>query len=210
MLERWIIFNLSEVGLIMSAVVAICIILLIVAKVDCRTKTASPSIHSSRVVSTAIGLTSSCAVVEEGVPVCQDPEEANPYIMLYATRTPYLDNWFDGAREDRKSATESVSRPLGWWWRFIGGLKRNLEKKASTTTTTATTVRNDDDASLQLPETIVTYSIKGCSPTIVPFDLSPCNNLSPDVPPPVSTTRVIYYVPPTSRIDTYGPPDIEQ
>lgn len=119
------------------------------------------------------------------------------------TRTPYLqDNWFDGAREydDRKSATEGGSRPLGWWWRFIEGLKRNLRKKALATTTA---VRSDAS---QLPETIVTYSIKGCSPTIVPFDLSPCTDLSPDVPQPVSTTRVIYYVPPLSRIDGYYSP----
>ncbi|XP_022167787.1 uncharacterized protein LOC111031943 isoform X2 [Myzus persicae] len=187
----------------MSVIVLICTIILIVAKVDCRTKTATPSIHSSRVVSTAEGLTSSCAVVEEGVPGCQDPGEAN----TFTTRTPYLqDNWFNGARDDdRKSSTEGGSRPLGWWWRFIGGLKRNLEKKASPTTTTA--VRSDAS---QLPETIVTYSIKGCSPTIVPFDLSPCSNLSPDVPQPVSTTRVIYYVPPSSGIDRYSPPDFDQ
>ncbi|XP_015374364.1 PREDICTED: uncharacterized protein LOC107169207 [Diuraphis noxia] len=189
--------------LVMSVVVVICVILLLVTKIDCRTKTSTPSIHSSRVVSTAKVLTSSCAVIEEGVPVCQDPEEDNKF----ATRTPYLqDNWFDyGARDfDRKPATEGGSRPLGWWWRFISVLKRNLEKKSSPTTTAVLS-----DAS-QIPETIVTYSIKGCSPTIVPFDLSPCSNLSPDVPQPVSTTRVIYYVPPTSRIDTYNPSDFDQ
>lgn len=123
-----------------------------------------------------------------------------------AKRTPYLqDNWSDGAW-DRKSATESGSRPLGWWWRFVAELKRNLGKKGSTATTT-TAVRSDAS---QLPETIVTYSIKGCSPTIVPFDLSPCSNLSPDVRQPVSTTRVIYYVPPLSRIDRYSPSDFDQ
>jgi len=127
-------------------------------------------------------------------------------LFRFATRTPYLqDNWFDGARDaDRKSATEGGSRPLGWWWRFIGGLKRNLEKKAPPTTTA---VRSDAS---QLPETIVTYSIKGCSPTVVPFDLSPCSDLSPEVPQPVSTTRVIYYVPPTSWIDRYNPSDFDQ
>lgn len=122
-----------------------------------------------------------------------------------AKRTPYLqDNRFDGAR-GRKSAAESGSRPLGWWWRFVAELKRNLGKKGSAVTTTA--VRSDAS---QLPETIVTYSIKGCSPTVVPFDLSPCSNLSPDVPQPVSTTRVIYYVPPLSRIDRYSPYDFDQ
>jgi len=59
----------------MSVIVMVCIILLIVAKVDCTTKTAMPSIHSSRVVSTAEDLTSSCVVIEEGVPVCQDEDE---------------------------------------------------------------------------------------------------------------------------------------
>ncbi|KAL5239992.1 hypothetical protein ACI65C_007402 [Semiaphis heraclei] len=194
---------LSSHALVVSAVVAIFVILFSVAKIDCRTKISTPSIHSSRVVSTADGLTSSCVVVEEGVPVCQGPEEDN---NKFTTRTPYLqDNWFDGARyANRKSATESGSRPLGWWWRFIGGLKRNLEKKAPPTTTA---VRSDAS---QLPETIVTYSIKGCSPTIVPFDLSPCSDLPPEVPQPVSTTRVIYYVPPTSRIDRYNPSDFDQ
>jgi len=119
-----------------------------------------------------------------------------------ATRTPYLKDyyWSDRAR-DRKSATESGSRPLGWWWRFVGELKRNLGKKASAAAASAaatTAVRRDAS---QPPETIVTYSIKGCSPTVVPFDLSPCSNLSPDVPQPVSTTRVIYYMPPLSRDD---------
>lgn len=61
---------------------AICIILFLVAKIDCRTKTSAPSIHSSRVVSIAEGLVSSCAVVEEGVPVCQDPKEDNKYAIL--------------------------------------------------------------------------------------------------------------------------------
>jgi len=46
-----------------------------VAKVDCTAKTATPSIHSSRVVSTAKDLTSSCAVIEKGVPVCQDEDD---------------------------------------------------------------------------------------------------------------------------------------
>lgn len=68
--------------LVISVVVLIYIILLIVARVDCRTKTSTPSIHSSRVVSTAEGLTSSCAVFEEGVPVCQDPDEPNTYAIL--------------------------------------------------------------------------------------------------------------------------------
>ncbi|XP_060870466.1 uncharacterized protein LOC132944926 isoform X2 [Metopolophium dirhodum] len=189
--------------LVMSVIVVICIILLIVAKVDSTTKTATPSIHSSRVVSTAEDLISSCVVVEEGVPVCQDEDEDD---TRSATRTPYLkDNYWSDRDWDRKSATESGSRPLGWWWRFVGELRRNLGKKTSAAATTA--LRSDAS---QLPETIVTYSIKGCSPTIVPFDLSPCSNLSPDVPQPVSTTRVIYYVPPLSRIDRYSPSDFDQ
>lgn len=53
------------------------IIILIAAKVNCRWTTTTPSIHSSRVRSTSEGFTSSCAIVEEGVPVCQDPEEVN-------------------------------------------------------------------------------------------------------------------------------------
>lgn len=74
----------------MSVIVLICTIILIVAKVDCRTKTATPSIHSSRVVSTAEGLTSSCAVVEEGVPGCQDPGEANTYETLQVYNLNYI------------------------------------------------------------------------------------------------------------------------
>jgi len=69
--------------LVVSVVVVICVLLFLVAKIDCRTKTSTPSIYSSRVVSTADGLTSSCVVVEEGVPVCQDPdEEDNKYAIL--------------------------------------------------------------------------------------------------------------------------------
>jgi len=67
------------------------IILLIAAKVNCRWKTPTPSIHSSRVQSTSEGFTSSCAVVEEGVPVCQDPEEANENVhMLQVYSLHYL------------------------------------------------------------------------------------------------------------------------
>ncbi|CAI6342724.1 unnamed protein product [Macrosiphum euphorbiae] len=190
-----------------SVIVVICIILLIVAKVDCTTKTATPSIHSSRVISPAEDLTSSCFVVEEGVPACQDEDEDD---TRSATRTPYLkDNYWSDRARDRKSPTESGSRPLGWWWRLVGELKRNLGKKASAATSAAATTTVRSGVS-QLPETIVTYSIKGCSPTIVPFDLSPCSNLSPDVPQPVSTTRVIYYVPPLSQIDSYSPSDFDQ
>ncbi|XP_003245743.1 uncharacterized protein LOC100574240 [Acyrthosiphon pisum] len=192
---------------LMSVIVVICIILLIVANVNCTTKTATPSIHSSRVVSTAEDFTSSCVVVEEGVPVCQDEDEdEDEDDTRSATRTPYLkDNYWSDRARDRKSPTESGSRALSWWWRFVGELRRNLGKKASAAATTV--VRSDAS---QQPETIVTYSIKGCSPTIVPFDLSPCSNLSPDVPQPVSTTRVIYYVPPLSRVDSYSPSDFDQ
>ncbi|KAF0766595.1 Uncharacterized protein FWK35_00020454 [Aphis craccivora] len=161
------------------------IILLIAAKVNCRWTTATPSIHSSRVRSTS-----------------------EVYIMYRSTtRTPYLDNWFDGVRDDWRSSTGSSSRPVSWWWRFIGQLKRNLEKKDQVSSTTMTAVRNVESL---LPETIVTYSIKGCSPTIVPFDLSACSNLPPDAPHHVSTTRVIYYVPPLSRIDSYDQSDFDQ
>lgn len=67
------------------------IILLIAVKVNCRWKTATPSIYSSRVRSTSEGFTSSCAVVEEGVPVCQDPEEANEnFHMLQVYSLHYL------------------------------------------------------------------------------------------------------------------------
>jgi len=67
------------------------IIILITAKVNCRWKTATPSIHSSSVRSTSDGFTSSCAVVEEGVPVCQDPEEANEnFFMLQVYSLHYL------------------------------------------------------------------------------------------------------------------------
>ncbi|XP_060835060.1 uncharacterized protein LOC132918025 isoform X1 [Rhopalosiphum padi] len=188
--------------------VLMCLILLIVAKVNCGWKAATPSIHSSRVGSTTEGFTSSCAVVEEGVPVCQDPIETNKYFhKLSAMQTPFLDNWFDGIRDDRKSTAGGNSRPLGWWWRFISELKRNLEKKDQVSSTKMTAVRSD---AFLVPETIVTYSIKGCSPTIVPFDLSACSNLPPDASQHVSTTRVIYYVPPSSRIDRYDQSDFDQ
>jgi len=122
-------------------------------------------------------------------------------------QTPFLDNWFDGIRDDRKSTAGGNSRPLGWWWRFISELKRNLEKKDQVSSTKMTAVRSD---AFLVPETIVTYSIKGCSPTIVPFDLSACSNLPPDASQHVSTTRVIYYVPPSSRIDRYDQSDFDQ
>ncbi|XP_025191607.1 uncharacterized protein LOC112591889 isoform X2 [Melanaphis sacchari] len=187
--------------------VVICIILLKVAKVNCKWKTSAPSIHSSRVRPITEGFTSSCAVVEEGVPVCQDPEEADEnFHMLSATRTPYPDNWFDGIRDDWKSTAGGSSRPLSWWWRFVSELKRNLQKKDKVSSTTITALRKD---ATPLPETIVTYSIKGCSPTVVPFDLSACSNLPPDALQYVSTTRVIYYVPPSSRIDRYDQSDFD-
>lgn len=119
-----------------------------------------------------------------------------------AMRTPYPDNGFYGARDDRKSTT---SRPLGWWWRFIDNLKRNLGKKHPVSSTTAA-VRNDASPP---PETIVTYSIKGCSPTKMPFDLSSCSDLSRAPLHRVSTTRVIYYVPPTSQIGISDPFDFD-
>lgn len=129
------------------------------------------------------------------------------FVYRSTTRTPYLNNWFDEVRDDWRSATGGFSRPVSWWWRFIGQLKRNLEKKDPVSSKTMTAVRNDESL---LPETIVTYSIKGCSPTIVPFDLSACSNLPPDAPQHVSTTRVIYYVPPSSRIDSYDQSDFDQ
>lgn len=48
--------------------------------IDCSMKKSTPLIHGSRV--STQGLTSSCAVVEEGVPVCRDPEPEDAIDIL--------------------------------------------------------------------------------------------------------------------------------
>ncbi|XP_050542473.1 uncharacterized protein LOC126906176 [Daktulosphaira vitifoliae] len=136
---------------------------------------------------TTTGLISSCAMIEEDVPVCKDPPGS--HYRWSQIPTPYPENGFAVAVDDRR-AFEDVA----------AGSTKQDERKWKLRETVTKTV-HDKVTVWSLPETVVTYFLKGCSPTQVPFDLSPCTDDdwiadSPDEVRLESSTRVIYYAPP--------------
>ncbi|XP_050435598.1 uncharacterized protein LOC126842597 [Adelges cooleyi] len=132
---------------------------------------------------------SSCAIIEQDVPVCSDPIELNT--RWSHARTPYPEDGFAASlAKIVDGGGGGAIRPgrAAWnWW---------LRK-------TATLTERNTATGWPPTEMIVTYLMKGCSPTKVPFNLSPCTD--DGWPPPAgdqtarvrdSSTRVIYYVPP--------------
>jgi len=133
------------------------------------------------------------------------------------TRTPYPQNGLDAVKSSSPSMVmEKVDENKGrdwksWaWWLFGGGHPKWTRMDIKTSA-----IRRDTSTSSSLwPETIVTYLMKGCSPTEMPFNLPPCSAREVDVDgggsrdgqlqqtmksTVLSTTRVIYYLPPSTE-----------
>jgi len=142
------------------------------------------------------------------------------------TRTPYPQNGFNAVKGSARSGhhdplssssvatvtekineNKTMSNGRKWpqvWWLFGG-----FHPKRTRVDIKTSTVHRDTSTSAW-HKTIVTYLMKGCSPTEVPFDLSPCSANEVSIHDSsgsgehvqqsvvISTTRVIYYVPPST------------
>lgn len=111
--------------------------------------------------------------------------------------------------ENRSDTANRDTEMRQWsWWKYYSGLKQKLpDRPAVQETSLQTTAIQRDESSWR--KTMITYSLRGCSPTKVPFNLSPCSSTQ-DAGQPilrnteteddriVTSTRVVYYVPPPS------------
>lgn len=136
-------------------------------------------------------------------------------------RTPYPEGGFNGvenaARGGRftegspRRATRTLHWLWWWWWQWPSGddLDNRVEQEDEKDHLQEETIDYYDTSSG--PKTVVTYMIKGCSPTKVPYDLPPCSARDDDglkSPDRITSTRVIYYLPPSATMadDTFPAP----
>lgn len=138
------------------------------------------------------------------------------------TRTPYPEHGFDvinhaivsggsdgsdGSGGDW-TAESRGDGPWSWWswWNGHGGIPKR--KRPAEEQNTAADVHPD---TTPRPETAVTYLIKGCTPKRIPFNLSPCSALDGDVQQAadrITSTRTVYYVPPSTWPATLTDTDV--
>ncbi|KAL1130776.1 hypothetical protein AAG570_012017 [Ranatra chinensis] len=103
---------------------------------------------------------------------------ADPGLHLYRElegdpiQKVFLEGANDLADEDVPSAGERTAR-FGWWW----------EPVTVTRVATAPALARTD------PSQVVTFSVRGCRPTVMPFNLPPCPTKSlPEEQPPQTST----------------------